>query len=60
MRKRILTENIGCYLSLEDYAMVKAEAQARQCSVSDYLRQAAVQPLRQAQFAEAEVDREQD
>lgn len=54
-RKRVLTENIGCFLSQQDATTVKSYAKAHGMTVSDYLRQAAVQPLLQAQAAEVEV-----
>ena len=55
MRKRVLTENIGCFLSKGDSEMVKAHAKALRLSVSDYLRQVAVHPLK----VQAEVQDEQ-
>jgi hypothetical protein len=58
-RKRVLTENIGCFLSKQDADTVKAYAKAQRMTVSDYLRQAAVRPLLVV-AAEVEVDGEQN
>jgi hypothetical protein len=59
VRRRTLTENIGCYVTKAEIAALKAHAKAQRMTVSDYLRQAAVQPLLQAQ-AVAEVSDDPD
>jgi hypothetical protein len=44
-RKRLLTEHLGCMVSVQEIETVRQHAKAQHVSISDYLRSAAVRPL---------------
>jgi hypothetical protein len=55
MRKRSKTESFGCLLTMHEREIMRAYLRERRLTATEYLRQAAIQPIMEAAQQASEV-----